>query len=104
LGGVPSPAPAAVTRIALPVLGAGPLLWLSASCFRMRDSGCFFTISVRVERLPLDLLPALRLGMRTALVAGDKGSLVATADQLKDGSSRPGVMLTELTQIADVGG
>jgi hypothetical protein len=42
--------------------------------------------------------------MRTALLAGDKGSLVATADQLKDGSSRPDVMLTELTQIADVGG
>jgi hypothetical protein len=56
------------------------------------------------SRLALDLLPARRLGMRTALFAGDRGSLAATADQLKDDNRRPDVMLTELTQIADVVG
>ncbi len=56
------------------------------------------------SRLALDLQPARRLGMRTALFAGDKGSLAATGDQLKDDNRRPDVMLTELSQIADVVG
>lgn len=55
-------------------------------------------------RLETDLLPAKKLGMRTALFAGDKGSLQATPEQLKDHATRPDVMLTELPQIADVVG
>ena len=51
-----------------------------------------------------DLAPAKRLGMRTALFAGDKASLNATTEQLKENNSRPDVLLTELSQIADVVG
>jgi hypothetical protein len=47
-------------------------------------------------------MPARRLGMRTALFAGDKGSLQATTEQLREHPSRPDVLLTQLTQIADV--
>jgi hypothetical protein len=54
------------------------------------------------SRLATDLLPARRLGMKTALFAGDKASLVATPEQLKDPNSRPHVMLTKLEQIAEV--
>lgn len=49
-----------------------------------------------------DLVPARRLGYRTALFAGDKNSLQATPEQLKDPSSRPDVLLTELSQLAEV--
>jgi FMN phosphatase YigB (HAD superfamily) len=56
------------------------------------------------SRLALDLVPARRLGMRTALFAGDRASLQATAEQLKDAASRPDVLLTELSQIAEVVG
>ncbi|HTU18452.1 MAG TPA: HAD family hydrolase [Gemmataceae bacterium] len=52
--------------------------------------------------IPRDLAPARRLGMRTALFAGDRTSLQATAEQLKEPASRPDVLLTELSQIADV--
>ena len=45
---------------------------------------------------------ARRLGMRTALFAGDRTSLQATAEQLKEPANRPDVLLTELSQIADV--
>jgi hypothetical protein len=54
------------------------------------------------SRLAKDLLPARRLGMKTALFAGDKASLQATKPQLKDRLTRPDVMLTELSQIAEV--
>ena len=54
------------------------------------------------SRLMTDLAPARRLGMRTALFAGDKASLQATPEQLKDALTRPDVMLTELPQIAAV--
>lgn len=54
--------------------------------------------------VPRDLLPAKRLGMATALFAGDKASLQATAEQLKEASSRPDVLLTELGQITEVVG
>jgi hypothetical protein len=56
------------------------------------------------SRLQQDLVPARRLGMRTALFAGDRGSLQATAEQLNQPSSRPDVLLTKLKQIADVVG
>jgi hypothetical protein len=49
-----------------------------------------------------DIAPAKKLGFRTALFAGDKGSLQATADQLKDTALRPDAMLTELAQVADL--
>ncbi len=56
------------------------------------------------SRLQTDLVPARRLGMKTALFAGDKASLQATPEQLKDSALRPDVLLTELSQIADVVG
>jgi FMN phosphatase YigB (HAD superfamily) len=49
-----------------------------------------------------DLAPAKKLGMKTALFAGDKESLAAEREHLKDPQYRPDVMLTELPQIADV--
>jgi FMN phosphatase YigB (HAD superfamily) len=54
------------------------------------------------SRVQQDLVPAKRLGMRTALFAGDKASLQATPEQLKDPQSRPDVLLTKLKQIAEV--
>jgi FMN phosphatase YigB (HAD superfamily) len=54
------------------------------------------------SRLELDLVPAKKLGMRTALFAGDKESLQATPEQLKDPATRPDVLLTELPQIAKI--
>jgi FMN phosphatase YigB (HAD superfamily) len=55
-------------------------------------------------RLLVDLAPAKKLGMRTALFAGDKDSLQATKEQLKDPATRPDVLLTELGQIAEIVG
>jgi FMN phosphatase YigB (HAD superfamily) len=49
-----------------------------------------------------DIIPAKKHGMKTALFAGDKASLVATPEQLKDTATRPDVLLTELPQIGDV--
>jgi FMN phosphatase YigB (HAD superfamily) len=54
------------------------------------------------SRLSQDLAPARRLGMKTALFAGDKASLLATPEQLKAAAHRPDVLLTELPQIAEV--
>lgn len=54
------------------------------------------------SRVAQDLVPARRLGMKTALFASDKASLQATAEQLKEPAGRPDVLLTELAQIADV--
>jgi FMN phosphatase YigB (HAD superfamily) len=56
------------------------------------------------SRISLDLAPAKKLGMRIALFAGDKESLEATPEQLKDPATRPDVLLTELNQIAEVVG
>ncbi|MBY0232117.1 MAG: HAD family hydrolase [Gemmataceae bacterium] len=56
------------------------------------------------SRIAQDLAPARRAGMRTALFAGDKTSLQATAEQLKDPATKPDVLLTELSQIAEVVG
>ena len=49
-----------------------------------------------------DIVPAKKLGMRTALYVGDRSALEATSDQLKEAAQRPDVLLTELTQIAQV--
>jgi FMN phosphatase YigB (HAD superfamily) len=54
------------------------------------------------SRITQDIAAARRLGMRTALFAGDKASLQATPEQLKDAANRPDVMLTELNQIVEV--
>jgi FMN phosphatase YigB (HAD superfamily) len=54
------------------------------------------------SRVSHDVIPARKLGMRTALFAGDRASLEATPDQLKDPASRPDVLVTELGQIVDV--
>ncbi|HEY2909459.1 MAG TPA: HAD hydrolase-like protein, partial [Gemmataceae bacterium] len=52
--------------------------------------------------LPRDIGPAKKHGFRTALFAGDKNSLAATAEQLKDPAFRPDVMITELNQVLEV--
>jgi FMN phosphatase YigB (HAD superfamily) len=49
-----------------------------------------------------DVIFGRRLGFHTALFAGDRNSLQATAEQLKDKATRPDVLLTDLTQLADV--
>jgi FMN phosphatase YigB (HAD superfamily) len=54
------------------------------------------------SRITQDIAVARRHGLRTALFGGDRASLQATPEQLKDPASRPDVMLTELTQVADV--
>ena len=51
-----------------------------------------------------DVAPARKFGMRTGLFAGDKASLRATPEQLKQPALRPDVLLTELPQIAAVVG
>jgi histidinol phosphatase-like enzyme len=51
-----------------------------------------------------DIVPAKRVGMRTGLFAGDRNSLAATPEQLKDPASRPDVLITELPQIAQIVG
>jgi FMN phosphatase YigB (HAD superfamily) len=52
--------------------------------------------------LTRDITPAKKHGMRTALFAGDKVSLSATAALLKDPQHRPDVLITELSQLAEV--
>jgi FMN phosphatase YigB (HAD superfamily) len=54
------------------------------------------------SRVVQDLIPARRMGMKTALFAGDRASLQASAAQLKDPPGRPDVLLSELDQIAFV--
>ncbi len=56
------------------------------------------------SRVTQDVVPARRFGMKTGLFAGDKASLEATAEQMKEPASRPDILLTELNQIADVVG
>jgi FMN phosphatase YigB (HAD superfamily) len=54
------------------------------------------------SNLVRDIAPAKKIGFRTALFAGDKNSLSATPDLLKDAAFRPDVLLTELPQILEV--
>jgi FMN phosphatase YigB (HAD superfamily) len=49
--------------------------------------------------LALDILPAKRLRMRTALYAGDRRSLGATKEQLLDRASRPDLLLAQLSNL-----
>jgi hypothetical protein len=53
-------------------------------------------------RIAQDIAPAKKLGLRTALYAGDKESLQASVDQLKDPTTRPDALLTDLSQIRDI--
>lgn len=51
------------------------------------------------SRITRDIVPARRVGMRTCLYAGDKASLEATAEMLRDPTQRPDVLVTDLSQI-----
>jgi FMN phosphatase YigB (HAD superfamily) len=51
------------------------------------------------SRLTRDIAPARKAGFRTALYAGDKASLEATAEALKDAGQRPDALLTDLAEI-----
>jgi FMN phosphatase YigB (HAD superfamily) len=54
------------------------------------------------SRIAHDLVPARKLGMRTVLFAGDKESLQATPEQLKDPATRPDALITDLGQIVEI--
>lgn len=54
------------------------------------------------NRWPEDLTVAKQLGFRTALFAGDKNSVQASADELLTSELRPDRLLTELTQIRNL--
>ncbi len=54
------------------------------------------------NRWPDDLTIAKQTGFRTALFAGDKNSLQASAEQLLTSDLRPDRLLTELTQIRNL--
>jgi FMN phosphatase YigB (HAD superfamily) len=54
------------------------------------------------SRVTADIAPARRLRMRTALFAGDKGSLEGSADQMERSQMRPDIVLTELSQVSEV--
>ena len=54
------------------------------------------------SRIAEDLAPAKKLGMRTGLFAGDKESLRASREQLKDPATRPDILLTDFEQIREV--
>lgn len=54
------------------------------------------------SRIVQDIAPAKKLGMRTALFAGDKESLQGTPEQLKAPATKPNILLTELSQLKDV--
>jgi FMN phosphatase YigB (HAD superfamily) len=91
--------------------------WLSADYRAKKPSETLFRAAVKAlgeagiephqvlhvgSSLMRDLAPARRFGMRTALFAGDRSSLVAPPDRLKDIHCRPDVLLTELPQIVHV--
>jgi hypothetical protein len=79
-------------------------LWrqvMAALTNRRVEASRVLHVSSRIEK---DLMTARRLGMKTALFAGDRESLQATPEQLKDPVSRPDVLLTDLSQIAEVVG
>jgi FMN phosphatase YigB (HAD superfamily) len=54
------------------------------------------------SRLAEELAPARRLGMKTALFAGDKQSLQASAALIMDPEYRPDRILTDLAQIRQI--
>jgi histidinol phosphatase-like enzyme len=58
-------------------------------------------VGSNIER---DIAPAKKMGMKTALFAGDKASLVATPEHCKNPATKPDLMLTDLAQIGEVVG
>ena len=91
--------------------------WLSAEQKARKPSDTLFRSALRVlekdgitpgqvlhvgSSLVRDLGPAKKLGLRTGLFAGDKNSLSATTEQLKDPQYRPDVLFTELSQVVQV--
>jgi FMN phosphatase YigB (HAD superfamily) len=54
------------------------------------------------SNLARDIGPAKKHGFRTALFAGDRASLAATPDQLKDPALRPDALVTELAQVLEL--
>ena len=54
------------------------------------------------SNLARDIAPAKKFGFRTALFAGDKESLAASPDQIKDPAYRPDVLVTELPQLLEI--
>lgn len=54
------------------------------------------------SNLARDIGPAKKHGFRTALFAGDKNSLAATGEQLKDPALRPDALITELPQVLEL--
>ena len=54
------------------------------------------------SNLARDIGPAKKRGFRTALFAGDKASLSATGEQLKDPALRPDALITELPQVLEL--
>jgi FMN phosphatase YigB (HAD superfamily) len=72
---------------------------------RLRDAGVSPDQALHVgNSVERDVAPARKLGMKTALFAGDRHSLQGKAEQLKEPKTRPDVLLTELQQIAEVVG
>ncbi len=54
------------------------------------------------SRMPDDLVVAKKLGMKTALYAGDRSSLAASSADLQDKATRPDRLLVELRQIQNI--
>ena len=97
---------------------APPALWvLSAEKRAKKPSDTLFRAAVQAastqglspaevlhvgSNLARDIAPAKKAGFRTALFAGDRNSLSATPEQLRDPATRPDVLLTELPQILEV--
>lgn len=90
---------------------------LSSGCRARKPSGTIFQGAVTAlagrgiapsetlhigSNLIRDIAPAKKIGMKTALFAGDKNSLVASGEQMKDPAFRPDVLVTELVQLLDV--
>jgi FMN phosphatase YigB (HAD superfamily) len=103
----------------LPQLLAEDLTFLSCDSQGRKPSERFFRRALDVlrargiaprevlhvgARLQQDLVPARRLGMRTALYAGDRNSLQVTSEQLKESANRPDILLTRLSQLKSVVG
>lgn len=56
------------------------------------------------SRVSTDIVPAKKLGMKTALFVGDATAVEATPEQLKKPESRPDILMTDLSQISEVAG
>jgi len=98
-------------------LAAPTLRWISSECKARKPSENLFRSALQSleqqgidanevlhvgSSLERDVAPAKKFGMRTGLFAGDRASLAATAEQLKDANYRPDVLITELPQISQV--